>query len=356
MPKLLDIRFSSVASALMIQRINVSSEQVLGNREAPDALFDANALFARVATQAGIGAWSCHLGDDALSWTPGIYDLFGLSPAHRIDRREAVALYDEESRAMMERLRAEAIAHARAFTMEAQIIRPDGQRRWMRLSADVAKENGRVTRLFGLKQDITEEKMRWDALRRLAERDGLTGLSNRAIYEERFLNAPQAQPCLAPIGGLILIDLDNFKQINDQYGHAAGDACLRMAAHRIAAAFADAAMVARIGGDEFAVLPSSGMTTTQLTLQVAKLLGDLGQPTIWRGHFLNFGASAGIAPTTDPYHYDADELFSIADEALYAAKTAGRGTVITGRQALRRGSGHIATDHRNGSAQCPAIG
>lgn len=329
----------------MIQRIDVSSEQVLGNRGAPDALFDANALFAQVATQAGIGAWSCNLVDDALSWTPGIYDLFGLSPAHRLDRRDVVALYEEESRAMMERLRAEAIAQARAFTMEAQIIRTDGKRRWMRLSADVVKDHGRVTRLFGLKQDITEEKMRWDALRRMAERDGLTGLSNRAVYEERFLNAPQAQPGLAPIAGLILIDLDNFKQINDQYGHAAGDACLRMAAHRIAAAFADAAMVARIGGDEFAVLPSSGVTTEELKRKVAQLLGDIGQPTIWRGHFLNFGASAGMAPASDPYRYDADELFSIADEALYAAKTAGRGTVITGRsagQTLRNGAARIA--------------
>lgn len=332
----------------MIQRIDVSSEQVLGNRGGPDPRVDANALFARAAALAGVGVWSCQLADNALSWTSGVYDIFGLSPDQRIDRRDVVALYEEESRDVMERLRAKAIANARPFSMEAQIIRPDGQRRWMRLNTDILKDNGRTTQLFGLKQDITEEKERWDALRQMAERDGLTGLSNRAIYEERFLNAPMAQPSLAPIGGLILIDLDNFKQINDQYGHAAGDACLRVAAQRIASVFADAPMVARIGGDEFAVLPSPGLSNAELQQKVAQLLADLGRPTIWRGHFLSFGASAGIALARDPYRYDADALFTIADEALYAAKTAGRGVVITGkpdRNAIHYNNPLIAGSH-----------
>lgn len=303
----------------------------MDHRGASDASLDASALFTRAAAQVGIGTWVCDLADNALSWTIGIYDLFGLSPAHRLDRRDLVELYEEESRAVMERLRAEAIAQGRAFTMEAQIIRPDGERRWMRLSADVIRENGCITRLFGLKQDITEEKQRWDALRRLAERDALTGLSNRAVFEDRFLNASSMQPGMAPIGALVLIDLDNFKQINDQFGHAAGDACLRAAAHKIAAVFPDAPMVARIGGDEFAVLTDVHISPSRLKRRVARLLTDLGRPTIWRDHFLVSGASAGIAPAIDPHAYDAEALFSIADEALYAAKTAGRGVVITGQ-------------------------
>lgn len=254
----------------------------------------------------------------------------GCRPGDRLDRRETVTLYDEESRDTMERLRAEAIAHARPFTMEAKIVRTDGSLRWMRLSADVIRENGRTIRLFGLKQDITEEKRRWEAMRRLAEHDAVTGLASRVVYQNVFLHAPRAQPQVAPLGALVLFDLDGFKQINDRFGHAAGDVCLRAAAERLAAAFPDALMVARIGGDEFAVLADTLLSPPKLECRVARLLADLRRPIAWRGHRLVVGASAGIAHVADPDRYDAEALFAIADEALYAAKAAGRGAVRAG--------------------------
>ena len=313
--------------------------QVISNRGGAGMPMEADPLFARAVAQAGIGAWACDLADGALSWTPGVYHLFGLSPEQPLDRRDAVALYEEESREIMARLRADAIAHARPFSMEAQIIRPDGARRWMRLSADVTRDNGRITRLFGLKQDITEDKQRWEALRRLAEHDALTGLASRAVYENVFMKAPRLQPRIAPLGALVLIDLDNFKQINDRFGHAAGDACLRAAGEKLAAAFADAPLVARIGGDEFAALTYAHLSPLALERRVAQLLIDLAQPIVWRGHRLVLGASAGVAPVDDPHGYDAEALFAIADRALYAAKTAGRGVMIVDaapRRALRR--------------------
>lgn len=286
---------------------------------------ESDPLFARAVAQAGIGAWACELADNALSWTPGVYRLFGFEPGRRVDRREAVALYDEDSRATMERLRAEAIAHARPFAMEAQIVTIDGARRWMRLTADVVRENGRITRLFGIKQDITAEKAQWEALRRQAERDPLTGLANRAVFEGSFMNGAGA----VPAGALVLVDLDNFKHINDRFGHAAGDACLRAAGERIAAAFAGAAVMARIGGDEFAIVTAPGASAAAVERQVVRLLLQLSRPIGWCGQRLVLGASAGIAPVADPARYDAEALFAAADAALYGAKAAGRGVVLT---------------------------
>lgn len=300
-----------------------------GNRGVCVKPFTANAIFARAAAQAGIGAWTCDIADDTLDWTPCVYDLFGLSPADRLDRRDAVALYDEASRDTMERLRDAAIARRQPFTMEAQIIRPDGERRWLRLSADIALENGRTRRLFGLKQDITNERRRWDAMRRLAEHDPLTGLASRAVYQDVFLNARRAQPSVMPLGALVLLDLDHFKQINDRFGHAAGDACLSAVAKRLKAAFCDAPLVARIGGDEFAVLVDTRFSLPVLERRVARLLADLRRPVTWRGHRLVVGASAGIAPVDDPYRYNAEALSTIADRALYAAKASGRSAVRT---------------------------
>lgn len=295
-----------------------------------DGAFDKAALIERALTLAGAGAWTCDLTDSSLRWTGGIYDLFGLPADTPIDRRETVAMYAEESRAMMTRLRASAIAGGGRFSLDAEIVRADGTRRWMRLTGDVVIEDGRARRLYGLKQDITEEKLRWEAMRRLAEHDALTGLASRAVFQSRFLDAPVSNAGLAPLGALILFDVDGFKQVNDRFGHAAGDACLRVVAERLAVGFPDAPMIARIGGDEFAVLVGAETSGAALERRLAAALADLRMPIAWAGEILRVGASAGIAVADDTYAYDAEAMFTVADAALYAAKTAGRNTFRVG--------------------------
>ena len=300
--------------------------------------FDKAALIERALALAGMGAWSCDLANSSLLWTAGIYDLFGLPEGTRVDRRETVAMYAEESRETMEQLRAQAIADAGTsgdakrgrFSVDAEIVRTDGTRRWMRLTGDVVVEGGRARRLYGLKQDITDEKLRWEAMRQLAEHDALTGLASRAVFQSRFLDAPPGGSGLAPLGALILFDVDGFKQVNDRLGHAAGDACLRVVAERLAAGFPDAPMIARIGGDEFAVLVGAETLGAALELRLAAALADLRMPIVWAGEILRVGASAGIAAAGDAYAYDAEAMFAVADAALYAAKTAGRNTFRVG--------------------------
>ena len=173
----------------------------------------------RAAALVGLGAWECDLATERLTWTTPVYDLFGLPADRPVARAETVALYHEECRETMQRLRRDAIALGSTFRLDVRIRRIDGQQRWMRLAAGAARdERGRITRLYGMKQDVTEERERWDALRALGERDPLTGLFNRAVYQDRFLNAPRYSPVLHPLGALILFDLDGFKQVNDRHG------------------------------------------------------------------------------------------------------------------------------------------
>ena len=101
--------------------------------------------------------WQCDLSDDSLSWTPGVFELFGISQSAPLDRTAIVRMYSDESRVLLERLRGEAIASCGSFTFEARIVRPDGEARWMRVSADVACRNGRAALLYGSKHDITAE-------------------------------------------------------------------------------------------------------------------------------------------------------------------------------------------------------
>jgi len=103
----------------------------------------------------GIGLWHCDLRDNTLSWTTGVYDLFGVPRDAVPDRDEVAALYAEPSRAAMERLRAHAIKHRRGFTLDAEIVPMTGPRRWMRLIAAPVCVGRQVVRLHGIKQDVS---------------------------------------------------------------------------------------------------------------------------------------------------------------------------------------------------------
>ena len=97
------------------------------------------------------GLWECNLSGNSLTWSGGVFDIFGLPRGARISRDEAVAFYCEESRAAMERLRAHAIKHRRGFTLDVEINAVTGGRRWMRLIGAPVCEDGRAVRLHGLK-------------------------------------------------------------------------------------------------------------------------------------------------------------------------------------------------------------
>jgi len=115
-------------------------------------------MYDRASSLARIGVWECDLATEALTWTDGVYDLFELPRGVAVDRDAVLALYDEDSRKEMERLRAEAIRGGASFVLEIRIRTAKGNERWLRLSADVENENGRPASIFGTKQDITEEK------------------------------------------------------------------------------------------------------------------------------------------------------------------------------------------------------
>jgi PAS domain-containing protein len=99
-----------------------------------------------------VGQWQCDLAENALTWSEGVYDIFGLPRGARLTREEAVGLYSEGSRAAMERLRTYAIRHKRGFTLDAEIRPGQGGSRWMRLIAAPIMDDGQVVRLHGLKR------------------------------------------------------------------------------------------------------------------------------------------------------------------------------------------------------------
>ena len=173
--------------------------------------------------------------------------------------------------------------------------------------------------LFGMKQDITDDRRRWELLRAQAECDPLTGVANRARFQ-RFLDQPRNGAAPDDIGTLILFDIDDFKQINDRWGQAAGDACLVNLAEHLRKAFVNAHLVSRIGGDEFAVLLPSSVSRTQTKIELQSLIGSLLRPIQWNGYLLTLKVSVGFAFASKDGAYDPQTMFNTADEVLYCAK------------------------------------
>ena len=115
-------------------------------------------MYDRSSALAKIGVWEFDLTTEVLSWTDGVYDLFELPRGAPVERSKIIEFYEEESLRQMERLRAGAIRDGGSFALDIRIRTAKGNDRWLRLTADVEQEAGRSTRIFGTKQDITEEK------------------------------------------------------------------------------------------------------------------------------------------------------------------------------------------------------
>ena len=124
-------------------------------------------MYDRSSALARIGVWECDLETDALTWTDGVYDLFELPRGSPLLRARILGFYDEESRREMERLRARIIRDGGNFSLDIHIRTATGKLRWLRLTADVERENGRSVRVFGTKQDITAEKSAQEKVRAL---------------------------------------------------------------------------------------------------------------------------------------------------------------------------------------------
>jgi diguanylate cyclase (GGDEF)-like protein/PAS domain S-box-containing protein len=292
---------------------NVGS--AVSNDDSPNAL----ELYDHAASLVPMGAWSCDLASERLAWTGGVYDIFGLSRQQALERQAIVEVYGEQSRDLLERKRSHAIETCSGFSLDANIVRPDGTERWIRITAATRSSNGRARTLYGMKQDITEDHARWEALRAQAECDPLTGVANRARFQH-FLEQPSDGPALDRVGALILFDMDGFKQINDWWGHAAGDACLVAFGARLRKAFPQAPLVSRIGGDEFAVLLPPVSSRSETEIAVRSLIGNLLCPVPWNGDLLPLGVSVGLAFASEEAELDPHKLFAAADKALYNAK------------------------------------
>lgn len=166
-------------------------------------------------------------------------------------------------------------------------------------------------------RDISEQKKAREAIEHLAHHDPLTGLANRALFQQRLSEARGDEVAV------LLLDLDHFKEVNDSLGHPVGDVLLVSVANRLREVLGPQVTIARLGGDEFAAILAGHDGENEVAMVALRLIETVGAPHTIGGQPVRVGASIGIAVATAGTA--SEELFKNADVALYAAKTEARG-------------------------------
>lgn len=271
-----------------------------------------------------------------LSWPARATAIFGYTQAELGDDPLTRLLGNDERNALRAALANLRAASAATSRVELKHRRKDGSVVYCEwFSSALTDEAGRVTSIMSLVQDVSMRFQAAEQLRFIASHDSLTGLPNRAALHNRIDSALQLARDTGDQVALLFIDLDGFKRVNDSFGHAAGDIVLQETAHRIAASVRETDTVARLGGDEFVVLLEGNVNDkTCQDVSASILLAIRPAYTFTVRHSdatetavsTHVGASIGVA-IQPPLESQVERLFKRADDAMYAAKRAGKGCV-----------------------------
>ncbi len=314
------------------------------------ALNASEERLAQVQRAAKVGSFEWNTRGGTLWWSDQLYRIFGVEPSgFRPSLDNFFALVHPEDRALLEENLLGLIADPFDSSRQFRLQLGDGDVRWVEASWQLTRApDNTVARITGSVLDITERQRQQERIRALAFHDPLTHLPNRALLVERISQAisrsrpDDAQSRIAearvPAGkvdgfAVMLLDLDNFRTINDSLGHSRGDDLLREVGQRLVRLLDSGATVARLGGDEFILLVPGIADAAAANRLADRVLADLRRPFHWQDLDLAVTASLGVACYPDD-GANAETLLRNADAAMYEAKDAGRDDVRPFTQTL----------------------
>ena len=307
---------------------------------AEEALRESEERFRLAAEAAGLGVWDYDLTHDRREWSERLCEIFGLPEEVEPSLAVAEACVHPADRGKFTRMLREARAtDADRFECTVRIRRVcDGARRWVTMNGwRTYKTDSKLRRIIMTVRDVTEEKTAEERVRWTASHDPLTRLANRSLFSDTHDQAIREAGRTGGAVGLLLLDMDDFKQINDTLGHDAGDRMLALFAERLRAVVREGDTVARLGGDEFAVLLPDIDGAPDLMRLSRSIQQQLREPFADAGRLLDCRVSMGAS--VFPVHGRTPaELLKSADIALYAAKAAGRAELAMIEPRMRDGA------------------
>ena len=273
---------------------------------------------------ANIGSWEYHLDTDHFSMSTEMYRILALNTKNdRLSWEQFLAFIVVEDQTFVRQVIDDAVAKGSKFHMAYRIKRVNGDLIEVHTYGKVRKKADGKARITGVTRDVTEQNRTQRIIEDLAYFDALTGLPNRVLFRDRLQKSIDSAKRSHGKVGVLFLDLDHFKLINDTMGHHVGDKLLRYVAELLSRQLRASDTISRIGGDEFVVILPEIRGARDAELVADKLIESLTGQHIVEQHTLFITTSIGIALYPD-HAEEVAELVKCADTAMYEAKQKGR--------------------------------
>ena len=285
-----------------------------------DRARDREQRLARLEALANTGSWEWHVATNEVDWSDELLKMFGYPPGTELNYAAYRAHIHPDDVETVEQALAEALEAGRPFSFVHRMLPGDGSaERVLECHGEVTRdESGRPARLLVSAHDATEQRRVRDELAFLSQRDPLTGLLNRRALTAQVRSRLESG---ARRGALLVIDVDNFADLNDLLGHAVGDEVIRVLAGLVGERFDQDAVLGRLGADELAVMLPKGTAVDALGLAQGLCGAVARHPFSVGGPPLKITVSTGVAPLAGAG--GCDVLLANADLALDEAKRSG---------------------------------
>ncbi|UNU00172.1 sensor domain-containing protein [Xanthomonas translucens] len=307
-----------------IQRVLGQVQNITEQRQTDALIRWRTELLNRVSALGKIGGCEIEVGTRRMQWTEECYRIHGLRK-ETLELDQALALYTLDSRDAFEAALARIAQGGLPEQLDLCFHRPSGHRVWVQVLIELDDRDGLPPRFVVLFRDISREREASERIELLAHYDLLTGLPNRQLLREQAETAMHDAVDRGSTLAMLFVDLDGFKSINDSFGHATGDALLKLAATRMHPQLRTSDLFGRFSGDEFLVVLRDLAEPSDAGHVARKLIAALAEPLHNGENVIKIGASIGIAFMEDG-RQDFDSLLRAADAAMYAAKESGRNT------------------------------
>lgn len=304
--------------------------------------------FEQTEQFAKVGGFEADILSGALQWSDEGYRIHDLPVGVPMTIAGARKLFVDKGQ--LDALIRRATETGASYDDEFEIVTPTGAHKWMRMAGEVESVDGTARRFFGMIQDVSQRRAAELKLWHSANHDSLTGLANRAQCEEKigalFAQREAASSDAAAVRGvgLLMVDVDHLKEVNDTLGHGAGDALLRAVAAGLSTAVGDG-FVSRVGGDEFVVLIEGEVSSGTLERLGRATIAAMVPTILQDGHVVRPQVSVGAAFAAPGD--TGDLLRQKADLALYRCKQVQRGGYTEFRDDMRSAVLHRAATLRN---------